>query len=134
MGEIGGKPTLWPILKIYSPFGIDDFVVFLGYKGYLIKESYYNCFLHRSDVTIGVANNAMERPQTTAEPWRITLVDTGDATQTGGRIKRVLPYVADEETFCLAYGDGVADGDLHALQAFHRDQRTLATVTAVQPP
>ncbi len=134
MVEIGGKPILWHILKIFSHFGIDDFVVCLGYKGYLIKEYFYNYYLHTSDVTIDVAKNSMEMHQTTAEPWRITLVDTGDATQTGGRIKRVLPYVADEETFCLTYGDGVADVDLHALQAFHREQGTLATVTAVQPP
>ncbi len=134
MVEIGGKPILWHILKILSHFGIDDFVVCLGYKGYLIKEYFYNYYLHTSDVTIDVAKNSMEMHQTTAEPWRITLVDTGDATQTGGRIKRVLPYVADEETFCLTYGDGVADVDLHALQAFHREQGTLATVTAVQPP
>ncbi len=134
MVEVGGKPVLWHIMKGLSHHGIHDFVVCLGYKGYVIKEYFYNYYLHVSDVTIDVAKNAMEMHQTTAEPWRITLVDTGDATQTGGRIKRVLPYVAEDETFCLTYGDGVADVDLHALQAFHREQGTLATVTAVQPP
>jgi glucose-1-phosphate cytidylyltransferase len=134
MVEVGGKPILWHILKILSHHGINDFVVCLGYKGYLIKEYFYNYYLHVSDVTIDVAKNAMEMHQSAAEPWRVTLVDTGDATQTGGRIKRVLHYVDDEEAFLMTYGDGVADVDVHALQAFHREQGTLATVTAVQPP
>jgi glucose-1-phosphate cytidylyltransferase len=134
MVEIGGKPILWHILKIYSHFGINDFVVCLGYKGYLIKEYFANYYLHTSDVTIDVAANAMEMHQSSAEPWRVTLVDTGDATQTGGRLKRVLPYVAGDEAFCLTYGDGVADVDLQALLAFHRERGAKATVTAVQPP
>jgi len=134
MVEIGGKPILWHILKIYSHYGVNDFVVCLGYKGYLIKEYFYNYYLHTSDVTIDVARNAMEMHQSSAEPWRVTLIETGDATDTGGRVKRALPYVAEEESFCLTYGDGVADVDIHALLAFHRGEGTLATVTAVQPP
>jgi glucose-1-phosphate cytidylyltransferase len=134
MVEVGGKPILWHILKIFSHHGINDFVVCLGYKGYLIKEYFANYYLHTSDVTIDVAANSMEMHQSTADPWRVTLVDTGDGTQTGGRLKRVMPYVRDEEAFCLTYGDGLADVDIPALLQFHRAQGTKATVTAVQPP
>ena len=134
MVEVGGKPILWHILKLYSHFGIDDFVICLGYKGYVIKEYFANYFLHTRDVTIDLANNAMETHRSHAEPWKVTLIDTGDGTGTGGRIKRVLPYVADDDAFCLTYGDGLADVDVTASIAFHREQGTLATVTAVQPP
>jgi len=131
--EVGGKPLLWHIMKMYSAHGIDDFIVCLGYKGYLIKEYFANYYLHTCDVTFDVKSGSMEVHQSTAEPWRVTLVDTGEATMTGGRIKRILPYVGDEE-FCLTYGDGVSDVDLTAVVDFHREQGTLATVTAVQPP
>ena len=134
MVEIGGKPILWHILKIYSHHGIDDFVICLGYRGYLIKEYFANYYLHMGDVTIDVANNSLEVHQSHAEPWRVTLVDTGEATQTGGRIKRALPYLDEGEDFCLTYGDGLADIDLPALLDFHRAEDALATVTAVQPP
>jgi glucose-1-phosphate cytidylyltransferase len=133
MVEIGGKPILWHILKIYSHHGINDFVICLGYKGYLIKEYFANYYLHTSDVTIDVANNRMEMHESAAEPWRITLVDTGEATETGGRIKRALRYVQGDEAFCLTYGDGLADVDLGALLDFHHEQEALVTVTAVQP-
>ncbi len=133
MIEIGGKPILWHIMKMYSAHGINEFVVCLGYKGYLIKEYFANYFLHTCDVTFDVMNNSMEVHQSTAEPWKVTLVDTGDLTMTGGRLKRVLPFV-DGEDFCLTYGDGVSDIDLGALVDFHRRQGTIATVTAIQPP
>jgi glucose-1-phosphate cytidylyltransferase len=133
MVEIGGKPILWHIMKIYSAHGVDEFVICLGYKGYLIKEYFANYFLHISDVTFDVANNSMEVHQSAAEPWRVTLVDTGEETQTGGRLKRVLGFVEGEEAFHFTYGDGVADIDLGALAEHHRAQGTLATVTAVQP-
>ena len=133
MIEIGGKPILWHIMKLYSASGINDFVICLGYKGYLIKEYFANYFLHMSDVTFDMAMNKMEVHQASAEPWRVTLVDTGDDTQTGGRLKRVARYLGDED-FCFTYGDGVTDLDLGELVAFHRRQKTLATVTAVQPP
>jgi glucose-1-phosphate cytidylyltransferase len=134
MVEIGGKPILWHIMKIYSAHGVNDFVICLGYKGYVIKEYFANYFLHISDVTFDIAANSMEVHQSAAEPWRVTLVDTGEETQTGGRLKRVLPFVSDEEVFCFTYGDGVADIDIRALIDFHRSQDVLATVTAVQPP
>lgn len=134
MVEIGGKPILWHIMKLYSAYGFYDFVICLGYKGYLIKEYFANYYLHTCDVTFDVANQSVEVHQSTAEPWRVTLVDTGDQTATGGRLKRVLPYVADDEAFFFTYGDGVADVDLEQLLAFHHAQGTLATVTAVQPP
>lgn len=134
MIEIGGKPILWHIMKIYSAHGINDFVVCLGYKGYLIKEYFANYFLHMSDITFDMANNKMEVHERHAEPWRVTLVDTGENTLTGGRLKRVAKYVQDEEAFCLTYGDGVTDVDITALSAFHRQHGKLATVTAVQPP
>jgi glucose-1-phosphate cytidylyltransferase len=133
MIEIGAKPILWHIMKIYAAHGISDFVVCLGYKGYVIKEFFANYYLHSCDVTFDLASNAVEVHQSAAEPWRVTLVDTGDETMTGGRLRRVMGYVAGEE-FCLTYGDGVADIDISALIRFHREQSTLATVTAVQPP
>ena len=133
MIEIGGKPILWHIMKIYSAHGINDFVVCLGYKGYVIKEYFANYFLHMSDVTFDMHDNSMQVHQKSAEPWRVTLVDTGEATQTGGRLKRVAPYVESED-FCFTYGDGVADVDLKALIAHHTAQKAKATVTAVQPP
>ena len=133
MVEIGGKPILWHIMKIYSRHGIDDFVVCLGYKGYVIKEYFANYYLHMGDVTFDMKDNRMEVHQSSAEPWRVTLIDTGDATMTGGRLKRVLPYVGDED-FCFTYGDGLADVDIRALIAFHRAHGAAATVTAVSPP
>jgi glucose-1-phosphate cytidylyltransferase len=132
MIEIGAKPLLWHIMKIYSAHGIDEFVVCLGYRGYVIKEYFANYYLHMGDVTFDMKDNRMEVHQSGAEPWKVTLIDTGQATMTGGRLKRVLPYV-DGEEFCFTYGDGVADLDLGALLAFHRDHGRLATVTAVQP-
>jgi glucose-1-phosphate cytidylyltransferase len=133
MIEIGGMPVLWHILKIYSHHGINDFVICLGYKGYLIKEYFANYFLHMSDVTIDLRSNSMDVHHKHAEPWRVTLVDTGTETQTGGRLKRVAGYLGDEP-FCFTYGDGLSDVDVAATIAFHRDKRTLATVCAVQPP
>jgi glucose-1-phosphate cytidylyltransferase len=133
MVEIGGKPILWHIMKMYTAHGITEFVVCLGYKGYVIKEYFANYFLHMSDVTIDFAQNRTEVHQNSAEPWRVTLVDTGDLTQTGGRLKRVREYVGNEP-FCLTYGDGVSDVDITALIAFHREHGRLATLTAVQPP
>jgi len=133
MIEIGGKPIIWHIMKIYSAHGINDFVVCLGYKGYIVKEYFANYFLHMSDVTLDMSNNKMEVHQRGAEPWRVTLVDTGENTQTGGRLKRVAAYVKEEE-FCLTYGDGVADVNIRELIAFHKSQKVKATLTAVQPP
>jgi glucose-1-phosphate cytidylyltransferase len=133
MIEIGGKPVLWHILKIYSSHGINDFVICLGYRGYLIKEYFANYFLHMSDVTIDLCNNNVQVHHRHAEPWRITLVDTGDGTQTGGRLKRVADYL-DGETFCFTYGDGLSNVDITDLLAFHRSQGTTATICAVQPP
>lgn len=132
MVEIGGKPILWHIMKIYSAHGINDFVVCLGYKGYMIKEFFANYFLHSADVTIDLAKNSLEVHQNDAEPWRVTLVDTGDSTMTGGRLKRVRAYVGDDD-FCFTYGDGVADIDIGGLIEFHRRHGRKATVTAVQP-
>jgi glucose-1-phosphate cytidylyltransferase len=133
MIEIGGKPILWHILKTYSHFGVNDFVICLGYKGYVIKEFFANYFLHTADVTFCMEENRMEVHDTTTEPWRVTLVDTGDATQTGGRLKRVGKYLEGEDTFCLTYGDGVSDVDISATIAFHHKHQGLATMTAVQP-
>jgi glucose-1-phosphate cytidylyltransferase len=133
MVEIGEKPILWHIMKIYSSFGLNDFIICLGYKGYVIKEYFASYFLRSSDVTIDLANNTIDTIRQTAEPWRITLVETGSATMTGGRIKRILPHVKDEEAFCLTYGDGLANVDLKALIEFHRQQRKLVTVTATLP-
>jgi len=134
MIEIGGKPILWHIMKIYSANGVNDFVICCGYKGYVIKEYFANYFLHMSDVTFDMANNKMEVHQKNAEPWRVTLVDTGEDSMTGGRLKRIESYVKDEEAFCFTYGDGVADVDIAATIAFHEQHGKLATVTAVQPP
>lgn len=133
MVEIGGMPILWHIMKSYSAHGIHDMVICLGYKGYMIKEYFANYFLHMSDVTFDMASNRMEVHQASAEPWRVTLVDTGDNTNTGGRLKRVAAYLGQDD-FCLTYGDGVADVDIGRLIKFHRQQQTLATVTSVQPP
>ena len=133
MVEVGGMPLLWHIMKLYSSHGINDFVICLGYKGYMIKEYFANYYLHTSDVTFDIASNDMEVHQTTAEPWRVTLVDTGKDTQTGGRLRRALPYVGKGE-FCFTYGDGLSDVDLSAVVEHHRGQGTVATVTAVQPP
>jgi glucose-1-phosphate cytidylyltransferase len=133
MVEIGGRPILWHIMKGYSAHGIDSFIVCLGYKGYLIKEYFANYFLHMSDVTFDIAANRVEVHHASAEPWRVTLVDTGEHTMTGGRLKRVAPYLGAED-FCLTYGDGVADVDISKLVAFHREHGRLATVTAVRPP
>lgn len=134
MIEIGGKPILWHILKIYSHHGISDFVICCGYKGYLIKEYFANYFLHVSDITFDMTNNRMEVHQHRAEPWKVTLVDTGEKTMSGGRLKRVANYLIDDDAFCFTYGDGVGDIDITALIAFHRRQGTLATVTATYPP
>lgn len=134
MIEIGGKPILWHIMKIYSHYGINDFVICCGYKGYVIKEYFANYFLHMSDVTFDIAHNQMEVHQRYAEPWKVTLVDTGDDTMTGGRLKRVEPYVKDEELFCFTYGDGVGDVNIAELIAFHKAQNVLATLTATLPP
>jgi len=133
MVEIGGRPILWHILKIYSFHGINDFVICAGYKGYLIKEYFANYFLHMSDVTFDMSNNSMKVHQKNAEPWKITVVDTGDETMTGGRIKRVKDYIGDE-TFCCTYGDGVGDIDITALINFHKRSGRLASLTGVQPP
>lgn len=134
MIEIGGKPILWHIMKMYSTHGVNEFVICCGYKGYIIKEYFSNYFLHTSDVTFDMNTNAMEVHQRNAEPWRVTLVDTGDETQTGGRLRRVADYIKDEDEFCFTYGDGVSDVDIGALLAFHKAHGKLATVTAVQPP
>ena len=134
MIEIGGKPILWHIMKMYATHGVNDFVVCCGYKGYLIKEYFSNYFLHMSDVTFDMRTNEMKVHQQNAEPWRITLVDTGDSTMTGGRLKRVRSYVQGEQEFCFTYGDGVSDIDVAALLSFHRAHGKRATVTAVQPP
>lgn len=134
MIEIGGKPILWHIMKIYSSHGINDFIVCCGYKGYVIKEYFANYFLHMSDVTFDMSHNKMEVHQKYAESWRVTLVDTGDNTLTGGRLKRVKDYIKDEDAFCFTYGDGLSDVNISELIQFHRDHKHLATVTAVQPP
>ena len=134
MIEIGGKPILWHIMKSYSAHGIHDFIICCGYKGYIIKEYFANYFLHMSDVTFDMENNKMEVHQQNAEPWRVTLIDTGDETQTGGRLKRVANYLKDDDAFCFTYGDGVADIDIASLIKFHRQHGKLATITAVQPP
>ncbi len=134
MIEIGGKPILWHIMKTYSAHGVNDFVICCGYKGYLIKEYFANYFLHSSDVTIDIASNRMEVHEEHAEPWRVTLVDTGDETMTGGRLRRVGTFVKNEEAFCFTYGDGLANVDVSAQLAFHRAHGRWATITAVQPP
>lgn len=133
MIEIGGKPILWHILKMYSAHNIHDFIICLGYKGYVIKEYFANYFLHMSDVTFDIEHNKMEVHQKNVEPWRITLVDTGEKTMTGGRIKRISQYL-DEEDFCLTYGDGVGNINITQLIDFHRQNNVLATVTSTKPP
>ena len=134
MVEIGGRPILWHIMKLYSYHGIDDFVICCGYKGYVIKEYFANYFLHMSDVTFDISANTMEVHHRHAEPWRVTLVDTGDDTLTGGRLKRVEGYIRDDEAFCFTYGDGLSDLDIGASIDFHRRHGRYATVTAVFPP
>jgi glucose-1-phosphate cytidylyltransferase len=132
MIEIGDRPVLWHIMKIYSSHGLNDFIICLGYRGYMIKEYFVNYYLHTSDVTIDIAGNRLDVHESAAEPWKVTLIDTGVETMTGGRLRRVLKYV-DDEDFCFTYGDGVSDVDIGQLIAFHRAQGAIATVTAVQP-
>ena len=134
MVEIGHRPILWHIMKIYSHFGVTDFIICLGYKGYKIKEYFFHYKLHLSDVTIDVRDNSMQVHENLADPWRVTLVDTGEASMTGGRLKRIRRYLGDDEEFFCTYGDGVANIDIDALLAYHRKQKKLATVTTVQPP
>jgi glucose-1-phosphate cytidylyltransferase len=134
MIEIGGKPILWHIMKIYSAYGVNDFVICCGYKGYVIKEYFANYFLHTSDVTFDMSTNEMQVHQRYAEPWKVTLVDTGESTMTGGRLRRVKDFVKDEEAFCFTYGDGVSSIDISALVEFHKQQGTLATLSATFPP
>lgn len=133
MIEVGGKPILWHIMKIYSHYGLNDFVICCGYKGYVIKEYFANYFLHTSDVTFDMKSNKMEIHQNSSEPWKVTLVDTGEETMTGGRIRRVKDYIGKED-FCLTYGDGVADVDIKQVLEFHKKHGGLATLTATQPP
>ena len=134
MVEIGGKPILWHILKTYAHHGVNDFVICCGYKGYVIKEYFANYFLHMSDVTFDMRSNRMEVHHKRAEPWKVTLVDTGDDSMTGGRLRRVAQYVRDDESFCFTYGDGVSDVDIGATLDFHREHGKLATLTATYPP
>jgi glucose-1-phosphate cytidylyltransferase len=134
MVEIGGKPILWHIMKMYSSYGLHDFVICCGYKGYIIKEYFNNYFLHMSDVTFDMSHNEMHVHHRNAEPWKVTLVDTGEGTMTGGRLARIRSYVQDDAAFCMTYGDGVSDIDIGKLIAFHRAHGRDATVTAVQPP
>jgi len=134
MIEIGGRPILWHIMKLYAHHGLNDFVICLGYKGYMIKEYFMNFVLHHSDVTIDAAKNSVTYHQSNAEPWRITLVDTGEATLTGGRLKRVRNYLDPDEPFCFTYGDGLSDVDIAGTVAFHKEHGKVATVTAVRPP
>jgi len=134
MIEIGGKPILWHIMKIYSAHGINDFIICCGYKGYVIKEYFANYFLHMSDITFDMTRNEMTVHQQKAEPWRVTLVDTGEETMTGGRLRRVASYLEDEEAFCFTYGDGVADVNITDLLAYHKEKGLLATLTGTCPP
>ena len=134
MVEVGGKPILWHVMKIYAHYGINDFIICCGYKGYVIKEYFANYFLHMSDVTFDMVENRMEVHQHHAEPWRVTLVDTGDETMTGGRLKRVSPYLKGEKAFCFTYGDGVSDINIAELIAFHEGQNLKATISATIPP
>jgi glucose-1-phosphate cytidylyltransferase len=133
MIEIGGRPILWHIMKMYSAYGVQDFIVCCGYRGYVIKEYFANYFLHMSDVTFDLSDNSMEVHQNSAEPWRVTLVDTGELSMTGGRLRRVRNYLAGEDAFCFTYGDGVADVDIGALVRYHQQHGRQATVTAVEP-
>lgn len=134
MVEIGGKPLLWHIMKIYSAHGVNEFIICCGYKGYVIKEYFANYFLHMSDVTFNMKDNSMKIHQNYAEPWSVTVVDTGENSMTGGRLKRVRDYIKDEEAFCFTYGDGLSDVDIDKLIAFHRANGKLATITATRPP
>lgn len=134
MVDIGGKPILWHIMKFLSSYRLNDFIICLGYKGYVVKEYFANYYLHTCDVTFDVARGAMEVHQSTAEPWRVTLIDTGEATMTGGRLRRIAPYLAADEPFCFTYGDGLSDIDIDSLVTFHAGHGRRATVTAVQPP
>ena len=134
MVEIGGRPILWHIMKIFAVHNVNEFIVCLGYRGYVIKEYFANYFLHMSDVTFDLSNGHMEISKTHSEPWRVTLIDTGEKSMTGGRIRRILPLVENDEMFCLTYGDGVGNIDISALLEFHRNHGKLATVTAVSPP
>jgi glucose-1-phosphate cytidylyltransferase len=134
MVEIGGKPILWHIMKLYSAHGVNEFLICVGYKGYVIKEYFANYFLHMSDITFDMANNTVEVHQQSAEPWRVTVIDTGEDTQTGGRLKRVAHFLRDEEMFCLTYGDGLSDVDISKEIEFHRSHKKLATIVAVRPP
>jgi len=134
MIEIGGKPILWHIMKIYSHYGVNEFVICCGYKGFMIKEYFANYFLHMSDVTFDMRDNSMQVLQQSAEPWRVTLIDTGEETMTGGRLRRVAPYVKDEEAFCFTYGDGVSNVNIAELVTFHKAHRVKATLTATLPP
>jgi len=134
MIEIGGKPILWHIMKIYSHYGVNDFVICCGYKGYVVKEYFANYFLHMSDVTFDMRNNSMQVLQQSAEPWQVTLIDTGEETMTGGRLLRAAPYIKDQESFCFTYGDGVSNVNIDDLVAFHQTQQVKATLTATLPP
>ena len=134
MVEIGGKPILWHIMKMYSAHGVNDFIICCGYKGYLIKEYFANYFLHMSDITFNMRDNTMKVHDRRAEPWNVTLVDTGESSMTGGRLRRVADYLRDEEAFCFTYGDGVSDVDIQATLAFHKQHGKAATLTAVYPP
>jgi glucose-1-phosphate cytidylyltransferase len=134
MIEIGGKPILWHIMKIYSHYGVNEFVICCGYKGFMIKEYFANYFLHMSDVTFDMRDNSMQVLQQSAEPWRVTLIDTGEETMTGGRLRRVAPHVKDEEAFCFTYGDRVSNVNIAELVTFHKAQRVKATLTATLPP
>jgi glucose-1-phosphate cytidylyltransferase len=133
MVEIGSKPILWHIMKIYSAHGVNEFIICCGYKGYVIKEYFANYFLHLADITFDIRHNNMEVLQNNAEPWKVTVVDTGETTMTGGRLKRIRKYIG-EETFCLTYGDGLSDVDIQETIKFHHEQKVLVTLTAVQPP
>jgi len=133
MVEIGGRPILWHVMKLYSAAGINDFIICLGYRGYVIKEYFANYFLHMSNVTFDMSKNTVQVHEANAEPWRVTVLDTGENTMTGGRLKRAAPFLTDDE-FCFTYGDGVSDVDIKSSIAFHRERARLVTVTAVQPP
>ena len=134
MIEIGGKPILWHIMKLYSAHGVNEFVICCGYRGYVIKEYFANYFLHMSDVTFDMANNEMQVHQRNAEPWKVTLVDTGERSMTGGRLRRVADYIRNDDAFCFTYGDGLSNVDIRASIDFHRNHGKWATITAVQPP
>jgi glucose-1-phosphate cytidylyltransferase len=134
MIEVGGKPILWHLMKVYAAHGVNEFIICCGYKGYVIKEYFANYFLHMSDVTFDMAGNSMKVHRQKAEPWKVTLVDTGDTTQTGGRLKRIAEYLVEDEIFCMTYGDGVGNIDIKATIEFHKSHGCLATMTAVKPP